>query len=41
MKILKPYFNLEKVEAAVIDLASALYGIRFVNNKGILFTIPK
>ena len=34
-EILKPYFNLEKVEAAVIDLASALYGIRFVNNKGI------
>src|ERR1035437_988367 len=34
-EILKPYFNLEKVEAAVLDLASALYGIRFVNNKGI------
>jgi peptidyl-dipeptidase Dcp len=34
-EILKPYFNLEKVEAAVMDLASALYGIRFINNKSI------
>ena len=31
-EILKPYFSLEKVEAAVLDLASALYGIRFIRN---------
>ena len=31
-EILKPYFSLEKVEAAVLGLASALYGIRFIRN---------
>jgi peptidyl-dipeptidase Dcp len=35
-EILKPYFSLEKVEAAVLGLASALYGIRFILNN----TIP-
>ena len=32
-EILKPYFSLEKVEAAVLGLASALYGISFIKNK--------
>lgn len=36
-EILKPYFSLEKVEAAVFGLATTLYGIRFVPN----YTIPK
>jgi peptidyl-dipeptidase Dcp len=35
-EILKPYFSLEKVETAVLGLASTLYGIRFIRNK----TIP-
>jgi len=35
-EILKPYFSLEKVEAAILGLASALYGIRFIRNN----TIP-
>jgi peptidyl-dipeptidase Dcp len=35
-EILKPYFSLERVEAAVLDLATKLYGIRFVRNN----TIP-
>jgi peptidyl-dipeptidase Dcp len=35
-EILRPYFSLEKVEAAIFGLASVLYGIRFVANK----TIP-
>ena len=34
-EILKPYFRLEKVEAAILGLASSLYGIRFVRNKNI------
>jgi peptidyl-dipeptidase Dcp len=32
-EILKPYFSLEKVEAAVLGLASKLYGIMFIENK--------
>ena len=32
-EILKPYFSLEKVESAILDLASTLYNIRFVRNK--------
>ena len=35
-EILKPYFSLEKVEAAIFGLAQSLYGIRFVRNT----TIP-
>jgi len=31
-EILKPYFRLEKVQAAIFDLAGTLYGIRFVRN---------
>jgi peptidyl-dipeptidase Dcp len=31
-EILKPYFSLEKVETAVLGLATTLYGIRFVSN---------
>jgi peptidyl-dipeptidase Dcp len=35
-EILKPYFSLEKAEAAIFGLASSLYGIRFIINS----TIP-
>jgi peptidyl-dipeptidase Dcp len=35
-EILRPYFSLEKVEAAIFDLAATLYGISFVSNS----TIP-
>jgi peptidyl-dipeptidase Dcp len=35
-EILKPYFSLEKVETAVLGLATTLYGIRFIRNN----TIP-
>ncbi len=35
-EILKPYFNLEKVENAIFGLAGTLYGLRFSENK----TIP-
>jgi peptidyl-dipeptidase Dcp len=35
-EILKPYFNLEKVESAIFGLANSLYGIRFSQNS----TIP-
>jgi peptidyl-dipeptidase Dcp len=35
-EILKPYLSLEKVEAAVLGLATTLYGIRFIRNS----TIP-
>jgi peptidyl-dipeptidase Dcp len=35
-EILKPYFSLEKVESAVLGLATRLYGIRFIRNN----TIP-
>jgi peptidyl-dipeptidase Dcp len=35
-EILKPYFSLEKVENAILDLATSLYGIRFSKNN----TIP-
>jgi peptidyl-dipeptidase Dcp len=31
-EILKPYFRLDKVQAAIFDLAASLYGIRFVRN---------
>ena len=31
-EILKPYFSLENVENAIFDLATSLYGIRFVRN---------
>jgi peptidyl-dipeptidase Dcp len=34
-EILKPYFSLEKAEAAIFGLASSLYGIRFIRNKNI------
>lgn len=34
-EILKPYFSLEKAEAAVFGLASSLYGIRFIRNNSI------
>jgi peptidyl-dipeptidase Dcp len=34
-EVLKPFFSLEKVESAVFDLASTLYGIRFTRNKDI------
>jgi peptidyl-dipeptidase Dcp len=33
---LRPYFSLEKVEAAVLGLATSLYGIKFIRNN----TIP-
>lgn len=35
-EILKPYLSLDKVEAAVLGLATTLYGIRFIGNS----TIP-
>jgi peptidyl-dipeptidase Dcp len=35
-EVLKPYFSLEKAESAVMELATILYGIRFVGNN----TIP-
>ena len=35
-EILKPYFSLEKVEAAILNLATTLYGIAFIRN----YTIP-
>jgi len=35
-EILKPYFSLEKVEAAILNLATTLYGITFIRN----YTIP-
>ena len=31
-EILKPYFSLEKVEAAILNLATTLYGITFIRN---------
>ncbi len=34
-EILKPYFSLDKVEQAVFELATRLYGIRFVRNNSI------
>ena len=34
-EVLKPYFSLEKVEAAILGLATSLYGIRFINNDSI------
>jgi peptidyl-dipeptidase Dcp len=34
-EILKPYFSLEKVESAVLGLATALYDIRFIRNTNI------
>ena len=34
-EILKPYFSLEKVEAAVLGLATSLYGIKFIRNNSI------
>jgi peptidyl-dipeptidase Dcp len=34
-EILKPYFRLENSEKAIFDLASSLYGIRFVQNTSI------
>ncbi len=34
-EILKPYFSLEKVESAVLGLATSLYDISFVRNKAI------
>jgi peptidyl-dipeptidase Dcp len=35
-EILKPYFSLEKVEAAILNLATTLYDITFIRN----YTIP-
>jgi peptidyl-dipeptidase Dcp len=34
-EILKPYFSLENTEKAIFDLASTLYGIRFVRSNGL------
>jgi peptidyl-dipeptidase Dcp len=34
-EILKPYFSLEKVEQAILELATLLYNIRFVRNNNI------
>ena len=34
-EILKPYFSLEKVEQAILELATSLYNIRFVRNNNI------
>jgi peptidyl-dipeptidase Dcp len=34
-EILKPYFRLENTEKAVFDLATSLYGIRFIRNTSI------
>jgi peptidyl-dipeptidase Dcp len=34
-EVLKPYFSLEKVENAVLGLATTLYGIRFIKNSNI------
>jgi peptidyl-dipeptidase Dcp len=34
-EILKPYFSLEKVEAAIFGLATSLYGITFIRNNAI------
>jgi peptidyl-dipeptidase Dcp len=34
-EILKPYFSLEKVQNAIFDLASKLYGLTFTENKAI------
>jgi peptidyl-dipeptidase Dcp len=34
-EILKPYFSLEKVEPAILHLATTLYGIKFVVNNNI------
>jgi peptidyl-dipeptidase Dcp len=34
-EILKPYFSLEKAEAAIFGLASLLYGIRFIRTNSI------
>jgi peptidyl-dipeptidase Dcp len=35
-EVLKPYFSLEKAEIAILGLATALYGIKFIRNN----TIP-
>jgi peptidyl-dipeptidase Dcp len=40
-EILKPYFSLEKVENAIFDLATSLYGIRFSLNKSIPIYHPE
>jgi peptidyl-dipeptidase Dcp len=34
-EILKPYFSLEKVEQAILELATSLYNIRFAENNNI------
>ena len=34
-EILKPYFSLEKVESAILELATTLYNIKFVRNNNI------
>ena len=34
-EILKPYFSLEKVEAAILELATTLYNIKFIRNNNI------
>jgi peptidyl-dipeptidase Dcp len=34
-EILKPYFSLEKVQTAIFDLATRLYGINFIANNNI------
>jgi peptidyl-dipeptidase Dcp len=38
---LKPYFRLENVENAIFDLATKLYGIKFVRNKNIPLYHPE
>jgi len=40
-EILKPYFSLEKVESAVLGLATRLYGIRFIRNDAISVYNPE
>ena len=40
-EILKPYFSLEKVEGAIFDLATELYGIRFSRNYSIPLYHPE
>jgi peptidyl-dipeptidase Dcp len=40
-EILKPYFSLEKVQTAIFDLASKLYGIKFIPDKNIQVYHPE
>jgi peptidyl-dipeptidase Dcp len=40
-EILKPYFSLDNVQTAIFDLASKLYGIKFIPNKNIQVYHPE